>query len=163
VPQLATRPVHFCGPEEMNQSLRQMLSEMGVPEDQIKFESFSRPAQAEVPAGAVATESSAAASTNGPPADEQIAAAGETVSVVFARSGKSAAVAAGKTVLDVAEEEGVNIDYDCRAGICGTCKVKLLSGRVRQTAEDALTAADRANRLILSCQAHCLDEVTVEA
>jgi ferredoxin len=147
----------------MNQSLRQMLSEMGVPGGQIKSESFSRPTQAGASEGAVAAETSATACADDQRAEGQIAEASKTASVVFARSGKSVVVAASKTVLDVAEEEGVNIDYDCRAGICGTCKVKLLSGCVRLAAEDALTATDRANRLILSCQAHCIDEVTVEA
>jgi ferredoxin len=66
-------------------------------------------------------------------------------------------------VLEAAEDLGVNIDYDCRAGICGTCKIKLLSGNCHLAADDALSAADRANGLILSCQAHCLDEVSVEA
>jgi ferredoxin len=85
------------------------------------------------------------------------------MNITFARSGKSAAVSPSKTVLDAAEDLGVSVDYDCRAGICGTCKIKLLSGRVRMDSEDALTAADRAADLILSCQAHCLDEVTVES
>ncbi|MBI3864366.1 MAG: ferric reductase-like transmembrane domain-containing protein [Planctomycetia bacterium] len=168
VPQLATRLVHFCGPEEMNQSLRRILVEMGVPEDQIQFESFIRPAASELPAGGVVVGTAVAATRNpslaaDQAADRNGAATVATASVIFARSGKSQTVPAGKTVLDVAEDLGVNIDYDCRAGICGTCKIKLLSGRVRLAVEDALTPADRANRLILSCQAHCFDEVTIDA
>ena len=88
--------------------------------------------------------------------------AGEAT-VTFARSGKSAPVLAGQTVLEAAEALGVSINYDCRAGICGQCKTKLLAGRVVMDAEDALDASDRANNVILSCQARCVDQVVVEA
>ena len=83
--------------------------------------------------------------------------------VTFARSVKSAAVPPGQTVLEAAESLGVSINYDCRAGICGQCKVKVLSGRVVMEAEDALNAADRANNVILSCQARCIDQVVIDA
>ena len=83
--------------------------------------------------------------------------------VTFARSGKSAPIPAGRTVLEAAEALGVSIGYDCRAGICGTCKTKLLHGHVVMDAEDALDANDRANNVILSCQARCVDQVEVDA
>ena len=50
-------------------------------------------------------------------------------------------MAAGQTVLEAAEALGVSINYDCRAGICGQCKTKLLAGRVVMDAEDALDAS----------------------
>ena len=83
--------------------------------------------------------------------------------VTFARSGKSTPVTADQTVLEAAEALGVAINYDCRAGICGQCKVKRLAGHVVMDAEDALDATDRANDMILSCQARCIDHVVVEA
>jgi len=162
IPDLAAQPVHFCGPEEMNQSVRQMLRELGVPDEQIKFESFSAPnrVEASLPSASLEPDRSAATETR-PPLRRGIDGAGAAI-LVFARSGKSAAVSAEKTVLDAAEELGLSIDYDCRAGICGTCKIRLLSGRVRMDSEDALTPADRNEGLILACQAHCVDETTVE-
>lgn len=162
VPQIATRPVHFCGPQEMNLSLREMLRDVGVPESQIKFESFSRPSQTEVPVPPIEAKSPDFRPAE-PELENRPDAAAATASILFSRSGKSLTVPAGKTVLDAAEDLGVNIDYDCRAGICGTCKVRLLPGQVRSKVEDALTPADRANHLILSCQALCLDEAAVEA
>jgi ferredoxin len=82
--------------------------------------------------------------------------------LTFARSGKSASLSATKTVLEVAEDLDVSIDFDCRAGTCGTCKVKLLSGNCRLATDDGLSTEDRANGLILSCQAYCLDQVSVD-
>jgi ferredoxin len=72
-------------------------------------------------------------------------------------------ISARKTVLEAAEDLGVSINYDCRSGICGQCKIKLLAGHVVMEAQDALTAVDRVNNLILSCQARCVDQVSVEA
>lgn len=150
VPQLTLRRVHYCGPEEMNQALGPMLRELGVPESQIKSESFSSP---------VRNDAGAAPAADAAAAEEDATGA----SITFTRSGKSAAVVNGQSILDIAEDLGVNLDYDCRSGICGTCKIKVLSGRVRMETEDALTAADRAAGVILSCQARCLDAVTVDA
>lgn len=150
VPQLTLRRVHYCGPEEMNQSLGSMLREMGVPESQIKSESFSSPARNDAGvASAVNTAATDVAATE--------------ASITFARSGKSAVIVNGQSILDIAEDLGVSLDYDCRSGICGTCKIKVLSGSVRMETEDALTAADRAAGVILSCQARCLDAVSVDA
>jgi glycine betaine catabolism B len=136
-----------------------MLLDLGVLDDAIRTESFASPSRTaandRVPelaqlAGAIATPAAAPA-YNG------------DASLIFARSNKSAQASASQTVLEVAEALGVAINYDCRAGICGQCKTKLLAGRVMMDAEDALDALDRANGMILSCQAHCVDQVVVDA
>jgi ferredoxin len=85
------------------------------------------------------------------------------VSLRFARSGKLISDPDGKTILDVAEEHGITLPFDCRSGICGQCKTKLVSGTVAMETEVALDPVDRANGLILACQARCRDEVVVDA
>ena len=92
-----------------------------------------------------------------------MSAPGAEASVTFARAGKSKQVSAGETVLEASEDLGVDIAYDCRAGICGQCKTKLLAGRVVMDVQDALDPVDRVNNVILSCQARCVDQVVVEA
>ncbi len=83
--------------------------------------------------------------------------------VAFVRSDKASPAPASKTVLELAEELGVSINYDCRSGICGQCKIPLLSGDVAMDADDALTPSDRAAGLILACQARCVGAVEVGA
>jgi glycine betaine catabolism B len=83
--------------------------------------------------------------------------------VTFARSQVDAPVSADATVLDTAEEAGVDLPWECRSGICGTCKVRLLAGSVRMDAEDALSPAEKKQGLILACQAHAQGDVTIDA
>jgi 3-phenylpropionate/trans-cinnamate dioxygenase ferredoxin reductase subunit len=46
-------------------------------------------------------------------------------------NGESFVVSRGELLLDAALNNGVDLPYDCRAGHCGTCCVRLLSGEVR--------------------------------
>jgi ferredoxin-NADP reductase/DMSO/TMAO reductase YedYZ heme-binding membrane subunit len=162
IPNLQSLPVHFCGPQEMDQSIRQILRNLGVPENQIRSESFSAPHREQTPPPPVAADMDGRVVADSTPARRHGSDMQRTATLRFARSDKSAIVPEAKTVLDAAEDLGVNLNYDCRAGICGTCRIKLLSGQVRMDSEEALNSADRADGLILACQAHCLDEVTVE-
>jgi ferredoxin-NADP reductase/DMSO/TMAO reductase YedYZ heme-binding membrane subunit len=161
VPQIATRRVHICGPTEMTERTRQILQGLGVPTESIKSESFTSPARAAAHAPASGANGTLAATAQ--TSEPARAALNGAATLTFARSGKSSPIPASKTVLEAAEDLGVNINYDCRAGICGQCKIKLLAGHVSMETQDALTAVDRANSLILSCQARCIDEVSVEA
>ena len=83
--------------------------------------------------------------------------------VTFARSKKVCTASAGQTVLEAAEALGVAINYDCRAGICGQCKTNCSPATSSWTRRTPSTPVDRANNVILSCQARCVDQVVVEA
>ncbi|ASK28287.1 class I ribonucleotide reductase maintenance protein YfaE [Neisseria chenwenguii] len=37
---------------------------------------------------------------------------------------------AGETLLEGLERTGHDVEYQCRSGYCGSCRVKILSGRV---------------------------------
>jgi ferredoxin-NADP reductase/DMSO/TMAO reductase YedYZ heme-binding membrane subunit len=165
VPQIATRRVHVCGPTEMTDPARQMLRDLGVPDESIRVESFASPSRGAVSTAAPAIGERADATVTPAATPGEVAKVGEAgeTTVTFARSGKTAAVAAGQTVLEAAEALGIKINYECRAGICGQCKTALLAGHVVMDAQDALDAMDRASNLILCCQARCIDQVVVEA
>ena len=66
-------------------------------------------------------------------------------------------------MLEIAESVGVPIDYQCRVGTCGICKVQLLDGKVTMEVEDALTPEDKAQNIILACQAKSIANLVVEA
>ncbi len=58
-----------------------------------------------------------------------------------------------ENILDFAEEKGIQIESSCRIGVCGTCKLKLISGEVSMTTEDGLTEEDKRNHFFLPCVA----------
>lgn len=63
--------------------------------------------------------------------------------VEFARSGVVVTVPAERSILDVAEDEGIDIDSSCQEGVCGTCETRVLCGTPDHH-DDVLTAAERA-------------------
>ncbi len=59
----------------------------------------------------------------------------------------------GETLLESALQAGLDAPYSCMAGVCTTCRAKLLSGDVIMENNDALTDEEIARGDILTCQA----------
>ena len=62
---------------------------------------------------------------------------------------------AGEKVLDAAFRNKINLPMDCSDGVCGTCKCRAESGSYDlgdDYIEDALTADEAAEGLVLTCQ-----------
>lgn len=145
VPEIASRRVHICGPPPMMDAVKQMLGELEVPEKNIITEIF---------VGKLPVRKAS------PLAPEDL---GKTAIAIFANSNKTAVLTPAKTILEASEDVGVNIDYSCRVGTCGICKTKMLSGKVSMDVEEALTVEDKANDIILACQAKASEDVVVDA
>jgi ferredoxin len=45
--------------------------------------------------------------------------------------GKRILILEGQTILNAMESMGFTMNYQCRDGICGTCRCKLISGKIR--------------------------------
>jgi ferredoxin-NADP reductase len=147
VPNLTSRRIHLCGPIPMMDATKALLAEMGVPPDQLKTEAFGTPKPSPAAAG---TTAKATAEATGP-------------LVTFSKNNKASKIHTDQTVLELSEELGIGIEFSCRVGTCGVCKVKMTSGEVDQAVQDALDADDKTNGIILACQAKPKGEVTVEA
>ncbi len=161
VPELRRGPILLCGPDAMMASMREILAGMGVPDAEIHQEEFTSPSAAGAAASAPAEAAAAPAAPT--PATATAVEPAETGTVRFLRAGKTADLPAGLTLLEAAEEAGVTIPFECRSGICGQCKTRLVSGRVSMEAQDALTPADRSKGLILACQARAAGGLVVDA
>jgi ferredoxin-NADP reductase/DMSO/TMAO reductase YedYZ heme-binding membrane subunit len=160
VPELRRGPVLLCGPDAMMASMREVLVGMGVPDAEIHQEAFLSPgAPAAGAEGAEATPAAESAT----PATAVDAADADAGNVRFLRAGKTVELPAGLTVLEAAEEADVSIPFECRSGICGQCKTRLVSGRVSMEVQDALTPSDKAKGLILACQARAAGSLVVDA
>jgi ferredoxin len=151
VPGLERGPVLLCGPAPMMVAMREMLVDMGVPDAEILEEAFVSP-----PSGAVAAD-------DAPAAVPVPKASSDPATVRFHRAGTSTEVENDLTVLEAAEEAGIAIPFECRSGICGQCKTRLVSGHVAMETQDALTSGERARGLILACQARPIGDVVVDA
>jgi ring-1,2-phenylacetyl-CoA epoxidase subunit PaaE len=58
------------------------------------------------------------------------------------------------SILDAARRAGLEVPYACKAGVCSTCKGKLLEGEVRMDRNFALSADEVAQGFVLCCQSH---------
>ncbi|MBI2806693.1 MAG: 2Fe-2S iron-sulfur cluster binding domain-containing protein [Planctomycetes bacterium] len=147
VPDLASRRIHLCGPLPMMETTKAILAELGVPPDNLKTEQFGavKPAPA-----AAATSLKPTATATGP-------------LVTFSTNNKSAKIHVDQTVLELSEELSIGIAFSCRIGTCGVCKVKMTSGEVEMEVQDALDDDDKANGIILACQAKPKSDIAVEA
>ncbi|MFO1001298.1 MAG: FAD-binding oxidoreductase [Planctomycetaceae bacterium] len=165
IPNLTQLPVYLCGPNEMMDHTTELLIQLGVPSSQIHTEAFagkkslatnaeasniSREESSPVNFGATSTSTS-----------QQTAKGRDTIR--FSRSGHSTQVDADMSILEAAEALSIEIPYECRSGICGQCKTKLLNGAVQMDCEDALSAAEKARGIVLACQARPQSDLNVDA
>jgi glycine betaine catabolism B len=155
VPALSKRLVYVCGPDAMMAMTIHLLADLGVSAEHIKSEKFVAAKKVEL---ASEPGIACAEATVGATAPE-----GGESTLTFSRSAKWVALTPGKSLLEIAEDAGVNIDFDCRSGICGRCKTRLLTGCVTMETQDALTNDDKSNNVILMCQARASKPVVVEA
>lgn len=69
----------------------------------------------------------------------------------LARSGTTLAVPVGKTALQVLLEHGIDVNYSCESGVCGTCMTDVLEGTPDHR-DTCLMDSERAdNRLFTPC------------
>jgi ferredoxin-NADP reductase/DMSO/TMAO reductase YedYZ heme-binding membrane subunit len=157
VPDLHAAPIFLCGPASMMASMKILLLDLEVPAEDIHVETFRSPPQAPAPRDDVVAEETAEADQSPARTD------GTAVTVQFALSGEIAEMQDGQTLLEAAEDLDVDIPFDCRIGICGQCKTKVLRGRVIMDVQVALTDADRRKGLVLACQARPVRDLVVDA
>jgi p-cymene monooxygenase electron transfer component len=82
--------------------------------------------------------------------------------VEVAPSGARFEVPSGKTILEAALAAGIAFPHDCTVGTCGTCKSRLIAGRVTALSEFAYTLSEQelAAQFVLPCQSMPKDALT---
>jgi ring-1,2-phenylacetyl-CoA epoxidase subunit PaaE len=59
-----------------------------------------------------------------------------------------------ETVLDGAARAGIELPFSCRAGVCSTCRTKVVSGEVTMEQNYALEEWELEQGYVLACQSH---------
>ncbi|WP_118856879.1 1,2-phenylacetyl-CoA epoxidase subunit PaaE [Sphingomonas mesophila] len=138
----------ICGPGPMMDAAESVLLERGIERGRIHIERFTagRPSAGE--AAAIARV--------------QQQAAGQTIAVTL--DGRTRQIAFdGGNILDSARKAGMPAPFACKAGVCATCRAKLVSGTVEMAANYGLTDEEVAEGYVLTCQSVPTSEgVTVD-
>jgi ferredoxin-NADP reductase len=146
-PDYLEREVFCCGPEPFMQAVREALAGFGFDMEQYHQESFQAPAET---------------AEDIPELDDTTPEEGAQAEVHFARSGVTGKFAETDTILAAAKASGLNIPSGCTFGVCGTCKVKKLSGEVHMVHNGGISEDDIEAGYILACCSHPIGEVAVE-
>ena len=72
---------------------------------------------------------------------------------------------AEETVLAAGIRNGIGLPYGCKDGACGSCKCKLVSGQVAHSnfQRKALSEAEEAQGMVLTCSAKALSDLVLES
>jgi ring-1,2-phenylacetyl-CoA epoxidase subunit PaaE len=135
--------VFICGPEAMIEATEKALIDAGVPEGRVYTERFtSGPAQA----------AKIQADTDAAPR-KQAAARDIALTIVLDGKEHELHIGADEHVLDAALDAGLDLPFSCKAGVCCTCRAKVLCGEVVMDKNFTLEADEMAQGYVLSCQA----------
>lgn len=135
----AVREFFVCGPGTMIETIGETLRSLGVDGQRIHSEHFAVSA----PAAPVAKADPTAGVTQ--------------VAVTMDGRRRSFSMRTGEdTILDAADRAGIDLPFSCKAGVCSTCRTKLVRGEVKLTENYALEDWEIQQGFILACQAHAI-------
>ncbi|MDH4072725.1 MAG: 2Fe-2S iron-sulfur cluster-binding protein [Gammaproteobacteria bacterium] len=138
----------ICGPDTMIGDVRSALIESGMTEDRVHSERFGAPRKTGAPRSGVTAGS------------DRIA----TVNVIMDGHRKSFDMMAGsENLVDAAAEQGIELPYSCKGGVCATCRTHLRDGEVRMAANYGLEPWEIEDGFVLACQSLPVsDSVTID-
>ncbi|MDP2517308.1 MAG: 2Fe-2S iron-sulfur cluster-binding protein [Shimia thalassica] len=140
----------ICGPEPMMLGIAAALRTGGLTDAQIKFELFasSQPGRAK----RKAVSKNAASGAN--QASATITLDGSTQAIEMPKD---------TTILDAALDNKMDAPFACKAGVCSTCRCRVLEGEVEMVSNHALEDYEVEKGYVLSCQSYPVtDNVVVD-
>ncbi|MDO5629815.1 MAG: 1,2-phenylacetyl-CoA epoxidase subunit PaaE [Mobilicoccus sp.] len=144
----------LCGPFELVQLVRDELAEIGVPEENIRYELFTTGKPEGQPEG------NAGAPVVADPT-------GDNIEIDFQLDGLQGQVlspkSAKETILNAALRVRQDVPFACAGGVCGTCRAKVVEGEVDMAENYALESDEIEAGYVLTCQSRpTTDKITVD-
>ncbi len=141
IPYQALDDVFLCGPREMIDTAMDFLQAKGLDKKKLHAELFN--------AGVSSTNAGAKISTEKSTVKSKISILldGRQLEIEIPLNSSA-------TILDAALEQGADLPFACKGGMCCTCKAKLLEGEVSMDIHWGLEEEEIEQGFILTCQSH---------
>ena len=137
-----------CGPESMIETVADALLEKGLDADAIHAERFGVPRKVSGAATPV------------------VDAGGDSVAVTVIMDGHKKSFdmpRTGMNIVDAAAEQGLELPYSCKGGVCATCRTHLREGEVDMATNYGLEPWEVDKGFVLACQSTPItDEIVLD-
>lgn len=88
----------------------------------------------------------------------------ETYTVEFVDRGRTIEVRSDQSILEAAEEQGLDLPYQCRMGVCGVCcAMRIDNGEVEQAQGMFLTDNEKDEGYMLTCISRPLSDLVCQS
>ncbi|QRY42058.1 phenylacetate-CoA oxygenase/reductase subunit PaaK [Microbacterium hominis] len=138
----------LCGPFALVQLCRDVLADLGVDADRVRFELFTT-GEATAPATALGR---AGGRPRAARPDERVHRIDLTLDGTSTRV--DSPVDAHESILTAALRVRPDVPFACAGGVCGTCRARLVSGSVQMRENYALEPEEIERGYVLTCQSH---------
>ena len=144
--------VFVCGPEDLTLKIAEAFEFWGLDKSHVHYELFF---SGDAVKQAEKNKAKRAEKYGSKVSNLSVKVAGRKISLELEMGGNN--------ILDAAIENGADLPFSCKAGVCATCKAKVIRGKVEMDMNHSLTEQEVADGMILTCQAHPVsDDVEID-
>ncbi|MGH2553953.1 MAG: 1,2-phenylacetyl-CoA epoxidase subunit PaaE [Chitinophagaceae bacterium] len=140
----------ICGPEQMIFCVKDWLENTGIDKKKIHFELFTTPGESKTKIKNLKSK----IEESGPKSHITIKLDGRSFDLDLSFKRET-------TIMDAALQQGADMPFACKGGVCCTCKARLLEGEVMMDVHWGLEEEEIEKGYILTCQSHPKTEKVV--